>query len=145
MNLTADDYFGTETERPGLFTVFSRYEWSSAENDSHVSEQATGHAQQPVRESDRHDGGRRNGRQDAGGDLLHAARHRPRDDGGRSGRSGPGRETAGVDGRGMARPFPGRRLDGKKLPGVAGPAAAAARVRPAARESFRTLPCSPCD
>ena len=40
MNLTADDYFGTETERPGLFTVFSRYEWSSAENDSHVSEQA---------------------------------------------------------------------------------------------------------
>ena len=40
MNLTADDYFGTETERPGLFTVFSRYEWSPAENDSHVSEQA---------------------------------------------------------------------------------------------------------
>ena len=39
LNLTDNAYFGTDTDAPGLFTIMSRYDWSTSEHTHEVSDQ----------------------------------------------------------------------------------------------------------
>ena len=39
LNISDDEYFGTDPDRPGLFTIMSRYNWTTAEHTPNESEQ----------------------------------------------------------------------------------------------------------
>ncbi len=39
LNISDDDYFGADPDRPGLFTIMARYDWTTAEHTPNESEQ----------------------------------------------------------------------------------------------------------
>ena len=39
LNISDDEYFGTDPDRPGLFTIMSRYNWTTSEHTPNESEQ----------------------------------------------------------------------------------------------------------